>query len=139
MHIIRTQRTSTHTPQQAPPLTPQQLQSVITYLMTAGPAAKVLMAALLISPAFITPDGVSLLPAALIAALRMALAATRTSHPAFYTIHSLRQGGAQACAAARDSLQDIMALVSWTSAAVHTYIPKEQIWTGPRTLSNLLG
>ena len=92
-----------------------------------------------IGPAIITPTGAPLLPAALTVALRMALAAAGTSHPASNTLHSLRRGGAQACAVAGDSLQDIMALGSWSSAAVHTYVPKEQIQTGLRTLSNLLG
>lgn len=92
-----------------------------------------------LGPAFLVRGGAPLLPAALLGALKMALAATGVTNPAAYTLHSLRRGGAQACAQAGGSLKDIMEMGSWTSSAVHTYVPRDRIQAGPRTLSTLLG
>lgn len=216
------QRLSTHKVTQAPPLSVSDLRSAVMFLSSAGPSARVLIAALLIGyttllrqgnllasiapsdpghalktrditstpagltvtvwstktrwrpgqgytvllppiplsflcpvvawaryvaharprplgPAFATPDGAPLQAATLTAALRMALAASGVPHPSAYTLHSLRRGGAQACAAGGAQLVDIMELGAWSSRAVHTYVPKNHITSGPETLAKLIG
>ena len=90
-------------------------------------------------PAFLLRGGGPLLAPTLLAALRLALTVAGTCHAHSYMLHSLRRGGAQACAHSGDSLHDIMELGSWTSSAVHTYVPKELIKTGPQTLAKLFG
>ena len=214
-------RLSQHTPRQALPLTPSDLQAAIMVLRASGPPAQVLIAALLlgyhtllrqgnflttltkydpghalqarditqtqtglevtvkttktrwrpgqsynvliprvpgspfcpaaawatyvahsrplpVGPAFIMEGGAPLQPCVLTRALRLALAAAGVPNHNDYTLHSMRQGGAQACAASGDSLQDIMELGSWSSKAVHTYVPRDQVRTGPRTLANCM-
>lgn len=210
-------RLSQHIPRQAPPLSPSSIRAVVRHLITAGPDAAVLVAAILVGystllrqgnllnshdpqdpghalqrgdiittrkgltvtvrstktrwrpgqsytvlitprphsiccpvtawrryirlqapprsgPAFTLPTGGPLTPPTLLAALRLALTATGHHAPYNYSLHSLRRGGAQACAASGGSLQEIMALGSWTSAAVHTYVPRDQIRCRPLTL-----
>ena len=78
-------------------------------------------------PAFLTPGGTPLQPSTLVTALRLALDACGRPNPTAYTLHSLRRGGAHALGAAGGSLQDIMSIGAWTSSAIHTYIPKDQI------------
>lgn len=78
-------------------------------------------------PAFILQGGAPLTGYVLTAALRMSLAATGHPSPAAYTLHSLRRGGAQACAAAGGSLKEIMQLGAWSSEAVYTYVPRPLI------------
>ena len=85
-------------------------------------------------PAFLLPDGSPLTPPTLLAALRLALAATGHASPDRYTLHSLRRGGAQACAAAGGTLTEIMEIGAWSSSAVHTYVPRDLVNSRPRTL-----
>ena len=74
-------------------------------------------------PAFVLPSGGPLLPATLVTALRLALAHLDVPDAQEYTLHSLRRGGAQACAAAGCSLTHIKDLGAWTSSAVQSYVP----------------
>ena len=85
-------------------------------------------------PAFQLPGGTPLMASVVLAVLRLALAATGVPNADGYSLHSLRRGGAQACAAHGSSLAEIMQLGSWTSNAVHAYVPKTSITARPRTL-----
>ena len=78
-------------------------------------------------PAFILPPGGPLLPATLVAALRLALTHLAVPEAQSYTLHSLRRGGAQACAAAGCSLEHIKDLGAWSSDAVHKYVPSSMM------------
>ena len=84
-------------------------------------------------PAFMLGPGKPLRPAALMAVLRWALQRVGVQSPHAYTLHSLRRGGAQACAAAGATLDHVKTLGSWTSTAVHTYVPRSAFKTDPRT------
>lgn len=75
-------------------------------------------------PAFILPSGGPLLAHTLLAALRLGLGHGRAIDPLNYTLHSLRRGGAQAAAKTGSSLQEVMSLGTWSSAAVHQYVPR---------------
>lgn len=90
-------------------------------------------------PAFITTDGLPLRPRGLLDTLRLALAVGGHPAPGAITLHSLRRGGAQACASSGSSLEDIKALGHWTSDAVHKYIPRHLIYSAPRTLAENFG
>ena len=74
-------------------------------------------------PAFVLPQGGPLLPATLLAALRLALSDLEVPDAQQFTLHSLRRGGAQACAASGCSIEHIKNLGAWTSGAVHSYVP----------------
>lgn len=90
-------------------------------------------------PAFITSDALPLRPRALLDTLRLALAAQGHPAPGAITLHSLRRGGAQACASSGSSLEDIKDLGHWTSGAVHSYVPRHLISSAPRTLVTKFG
>lgn len=87
-----------------------------------------------LGPAFILPSGRPLQAPTLLAVLRLALEATGSPAAGAYTLHSLRRGGAQACAAAGRTTEEIMKLGTWTSTAVHAYVPRDPAVSGPRTL-----
>ena len=86
-------------------------------------------------PAFITASGLPVTPSALTAVMHLALTAVGHPHPQAFTVHSLRRGGAQACARLGVQLADIQELGTWTSRSVHTYVPKSAVLSAPRTLS----
>ena len=78
-------------------------------------------------PAFILPNGSPLIASTLLGAFRLALMAAGHTSTEDITLHSLRRGGAQACALAGSSLQEIMQVGAWSSSAVFTYVPREMI------------
>ena len=86
-------------------------------------------------PAFILAPGRPLRAPALLAVLRLGLRHQGVASANAYTLHSLRRGGAQACAAAGASLDAIKDLGSWTSAAVFAYVPRAMIQAPTSTLS----
>lgn len=91
----------------------------------------------LAGPAFILRGGSPLQPRTLLSALRAALHSLQFTKPEAYTLHSLRRGGAQAIAAAGGTLQQIMDIGAWTSSAVHLYVPRDLVTSGPRTLPKI--
>ena len=99
------------------------------YLTTLKPYAE--------GPAFITKDGSPLCPRALRDTLRLALSAEGHPCPGAITLHSLRRGGAQACARQGASLGDIKELGHWSSDAVFTYVPRAAISAAGQTLSSI--
>ena len=84
-----------------------------------------------LEPAFMLPKGGPLLGHTLVSALRLGLQSKCSPNTTKYTLHSLRRGGAQAAAAAGSSLQDVMALGSWSSAAIHCYVPRRAFRSDP--------
>ena len=71
--------------------------------------------------------------------VRRALHGSTFKKPANFTFHSLRRGGAQACARAGASLAQIKQLGNWRSSAVHTYVPIGMIQTASTTLNSNFG
>ena len=90
-------------------------------------------------PALVLPSGLPLTAPTLTAALRLALSAT--GHPAPYsiTLHSLRRGGAQACAQAGASVDQVKELGAWRSSTVHVYVHKREFGAASLALSSLFG
>ena len=80
-------------------------------------------------PAFVLAPGRPLRAPALLSVLRLALAHAGAPVPEAYTLHSLRRGGAQACVGAGASLDHVKALGSWSSDAVHAYVPRAALTT----------
>ena len=81
-------------------------------------------------PAFILKGAVALGAPTLMGALRIALSHLGFPDAQSYTLHSLRRGGAQALAKAGGTLREIMDLGSWSSSAVHVYVPRDML--GPQ-------
>ena len=214
------QRTSTHEPSQAPPMTPDNVKMIVGFLKSAGPNGPVLTAAILLayftllrqsnmfigeslnasphilrmqdimntpeginvrvrstktrwrsappvdiavpfineSPycpvrawnayvrearpdangyAFVTVSGLPLRAASVSAVIQLALLRSGHPSPGSFTLHSLRRGGAQACARLGVRLADIQELGTWTSQAVHSYVPRNAVLTAPKTLSKI--
>ena len=214
------QRSTTHEPAQAPPLTPDDIKTIIKYLRSAGPNGSVIVSAILLayftllrqsnlfasasgdgaehvlsvrditvtsaglnvrvhstktrwsssqptdiavpaimgSPycpvrawsdyvhqvrpnslgyAFVTTAGMPVRAAAVKAVIQLALTEAGHPHPRAFTLHSLRRGGAQACAQQGARLADIQDLGTWNSHAVHSYVPRAAITSAPRTLSSI--
>ena len=212
-------RSSTHEPVQAPPLTPDNVKTVIDFLQNAGPNGPVLIAAILLSHftllrqsnmfvgeslnvsphilrvqdilnmptginvrvrstktrhrsqppvdilvpfihdspycpvrawnkyvqlvhphaegyAIVTVSGIPLKAASVSAVIQLALQRAGHLDTRSYTLHSLRRGGAQACAQLGVCLADIQELGTWTSGAVHSYVPRGPVGTATRTLSH---
>ena len=90
-------------------------------------------------PAFIDVNGLPLKPRALLGTMRLALAVAGHPRAQAFTLHSLRRGGAQACAQMGASLSDIQELGTWKSHAVHTYVPRDLVRSAPRSLSYHFG
>ena len=88
-------------------------------------------------PAFVTTAGFPLRASAVTAVMHAALIAEGHPHPRAFTLHSLRRGGAQACAQLGVQLDDIRDLGTWTSQSVHSYVPKNAVNSAPRTLSTI--
>ena len=78
----------------------------------------------IMGPAFVLPTGLPLLASTLVAALRLALGHAGVPNADAFSLHSLRRGGAQACAASGSSLRRIKELGAWSSSAVHAYVPR---------------
>ena len=70
------------------------------------------------SPTFLARHGVSLTMHELMVTLRKPLIDARIPHTSRYTLHGLRRGAAQACAAQG------VAQGTWQSGAVHVYMPR---------------
>lgn len=90
------------------------------------------------APAFLLPDGEPLTAITLTAALRAALASARHPSPRSYTLHSVRRGGAQACAKAGAQLDDLRQLGNWRSSAVFAYVPRAAFTAATQALSTHL-
>lgn len=90
------------------------------------------------APAFLKPDGTPLSAVTLTAALRAALASTRHPDPTAFTLHSIRRGGAQACASAGAPIDDVRQLGNWRSEAVHDYVPRAAFTIATQALSTYL-
>ena len=86
-------------------------------------------------PAFITTAGFPLRTSAITAVIHLALTGAGHPHPRTFTLHSLRRGGAQACADLGVRIADIQDLGIWMSQSVHTYVPRTAALSAPRTLS----
>ena len=78
-------------------------------------------------PAFILKGGVALDVPTLLGALCIALSHLGIPEAQSYTLYSLSRGGAQALAKAGGTLKEIMDLGSWSSSAVHVYIPRDML------------
>lgn len=90
-------------------------------------------------PAFVTISGEPLRASALTAAIKLALRVAGHPSPDVFTLHSLRRGGAQACALAGSTLPEIKELGTWSSDSVYTYVPRDSVVSAPRTLSSIFG
>lgn len=89
-------------------------------------------------PAFLITDGTPLTAPTLTKALRAALASVHHPAPGSFTLHSVRRGGAQACARAGARLDDVRQLGNWRSGAVYTYVPREAFTAATQALSTYL-
>lgn len=90
-------------------------------------------------PALLMPCGSPLTAPTLTAAMRLALSASGHPAPHSITLHSLRRGGAQACARAGATIQQVQELGAWRSSAVHSYVPKRDFGAASLALSSLFG
>jgi len=99
------------------------------YLKVASPPPE--------GPAFILRSGDPLTTKTLTNAIRLAIRASGLPGADSFTLHSLRRGGAQACAQAGASLPQIQALGTWSGPAVHTYVPRTLIKQAPAALVKL--
>ena len=90
-------------------------------------------------PAFLHMDGRPLLGVTLLRAIRTALTWCNHDSPHLVTLHSLRRGGAQACATAGASLEAVRDVGRWKSQSVFMYAPKKVFSEAPQALSSLFG
>lgn len=90
-------------------------------------------------PAFVTRSGPPLTPGTLIKLVRAALTRMGITSPHRYTLHGLRRGAAQKCAALNVKTEHIMAQGTWKSSVVKTYtIPQAPI-NAPAALASVFG
>ena len=90
-------------------------------------------------PAFITSTGAPLTAMALTKTIRLTLAAVGHPAPGAFTLHSLRRGGAQACAQLGPEISNIQDLGTGRSQAVHQYVLKNPTKSAPLMLSTTFG
>ena len=90
-------------------------------------------------PAFCDSNGRPISASVWLAVLRYAMSQSKYCNVEEYTLHSLRRGGAQACAEAGIEIGHIREAGRWRSNAISAYLPKKYVKTVPAALSKLLG
>ena len=90
-------------------------------------------------PAFMLSPAIPLTSVKLTSYLRGALASMRHPLAGTATVHSLRRSGARAAAAGGAPEPEVMTHGTWTSSAVHAYVPKKLFTKVPHVIAQMFG